>query len=273
MSSKIVLMGSGNVASHLGQILYHNGHQILQVYSRNLTNAVHLAKQMQADAIDQLKELNTEADFYLICIKDDAIQSISAECSNYLPPHSHIAHTSGVNSRDLIDPYFIHRGLFYPLQSFSLNSQPDWTEIPIFTEGSEASLAAFHELAATISHKVYHMNDAIRTHLHLASVFANNFTNFNLIIAKQILESCNVPLEVLNPLMTETILKAFKLDPIHTQTGPAKRMDTTTLEKHIRLLVSEFPEYRTLYKKYSLLIMQTFKHENPRPNSTPTTAD
>lgn len=273
MPFKIVLIGSGNVASHLGLILQEKGHQIEQVFSRNKENANKLAKLFHAKAIDEIKDLNKSADFYLICIKDDAIQSISKECSKYLASDALIAHTSGVNSPDLIDLHFKHRGLFYPLQSFSLNSKPDWTEIPIFTEGTEFSLASFNKLAATISHKVFTMNDAIRTHLHLASVFANNFTNFNLIIAKQILENCNVPFDVLNPLMTETVLKAFKLDPILTQTGPAKRLDTTTLEKHIRLLVSEFPEYRTLYKKYSQLIMQTFKHENLRPNSSSTNSD
>lgn len=273
MPSDIVLIGSGNIASHLGIILTKNGHTVSQVYSRNSEHAQLLAEKLHTSATAQVRDINPNADYYLICIKDDAIQMLSTECSKYLPEHAIIAHTSGVNGPVLIHPHFINRGLFYPLQSFSKNSQPDWNVIPIFTEGSEFAVRQLQILAGSISQKVFVMNDAIRTHLHLASVFANNFTNFNLIISRQILEKCNVPLDVLNPLMTETILKAFKLDPVMTQTGPAKRMDTSTIEKHIRLLVSEFPEYRSLYKKYSQLIMQTFKNENTRPHPPSADAD
>ncbi|MBK8955775.1 MAG: DUF2520 domain-containing protein [Saprospiraceae bacterium] len=273
MSFKIALIGSGNVASHLAKILIAKGHNIVQVYSRELTHAQALASKINSTAVDQIAQLDPHADFYLICIKDDAIAGISEQCSRVLPPESIIAHTSGVNSPLLINDYFVNRGLFYPLQSFSTNSQPDWDAIPVFVEGSAYSSLKLKELAHCINSNIYSMDDSIRTHLHLASVFANNFTNFNLIIAKQILEKCDVPFEVLLPLMTETITKAFKLGPMQTQTGPAKRMDTGTIEKHIRLLVSEYPEYRSIYKKYALLIMQTFKHANSRTDPTPADPD
>ena len=129
-------------------------------------------------------------------------------------------------------------------------------------------LSELKDLAESISHEVFIMNDAIRTHLHLASVFANNFSNYNLVIAKKIMDKNNIPFKVLKSLMKETVEKAFAIDPRNAQTGPAKRGDLHSIEKHIRLLVQEFPEYRSLYKKYSETIQQDFKHETPGTNST-----
>ena len=73
MINKITIIGAGNVASHLAKSFYNNGFEITQVFSRNIKNALALSQQVNAKAIDTLSLLNSEADFYLICIKDDAI--------------------------------------------------------------------------------------------------------------------------------------------------------------------------------------------------------
>lgn len=268
MSFEIVLIGSGNLATALGKKLKATGHIIVQVYSRNLERAKLLADLLQTQAINQLDQINCNAQIYLICIKDDAIEGLSKSLSIKLNKQSIVAHSSGVNSPDRIDEYFINRSLFYPLQTFSKFKELDWAHIPIFIEGSLEAKNVLHPLAQTLSSQVLEMNDEIRTHLHLASVFANNFSNYNLLAAKKILDKANVPFNVLHSLMIETVDKAFRLDPINAQTGPAKRGDVHTIEKHIRLLVSEFPEYRSLYKKYSQIIEQSFKHENPGTDST-----
>ncbi|HRG69048.1 MAG TPA: F420-dependent NADP oxidoreductase [Saprospiraceae bacterium] len=268
MHRDIVLIGSGNLATALGKKLLASGHRILQVYSRDFDHAKILAERLQAQAINQLDQINSHAQVYLICIKDDAIERLSQELSKKLEAHVIIAHSSGVNSPDRIASYFTNRSLFYPLQTFSKFKELDWTHIPIFIEGSDEAKSILRPLAQSLSSQLYEMNDQMRTHLHLASVFANNFSNYNLLAAKKILDIAQVPFEVLHSLMIETVDKAFRLDPINSQTGPAKRGDMQTIEKHIRLLVSEFPEYRSLYKKYSQIIEQTFKHENSGADST-----
>lgn len=268
MLFEIVLIGSGNLATALGKKLFASGHKIVQVYSRDFERAKLLAGVIQAQAINQLDQINCNAQIYLICIKDDAIEDLSNILSNKLDQDVIIAHSSGVNSPDRINSYFNNRGLFYPLQTFSKFKELDWTQIPIFIEGSSQAKDVLRSLAQTLSNQLLEMNDEMRTHLHLASVFANNFSNFNLVAAKNILDKANVPFKVLHSLMIETVDKAFRLDPLNAQTGPAKRGDAQTIEKHIRLLVSEFPEYRSLYKKYSQIIEQSFKHENPGADST-----
>jgi predicted short-subunit dehydrogenase-like oxidoreductase (DUF2520 family) len=273
MPLDIVILGSGNLASALSLRLWQKGSKILQVYSRNSSHAELLASKLKCDAVNSLENINTKADLYLICIKDDVISEISKKLSKFLKSDSIIAHTSGVNSIDIIHNHFLNRGLFYPLQSFSREKAPDWSSVPIFIEGSKDVIHLLNPLAKSIGDEVIIMNDKIRTHLHLASVIANNFTNYNLIIAKKILDNAKVPFGVLRSLMKETIDKAFIMNPRDAQTGPAKRGDSKSIEKHIRLLVQEYPEYRSLYKKYSQIILQDFKHENNRTNTPPQPLD
>lgn len=273
MVKKIVLLGSGHMATALGLRLFSKGHQIQQVFSLSLSNANILSEKLQANATSKIQEIYKEADLYLLCIKDDAIAGFSKMLTKILSPENIICHTSGVNKPELIHEYFVNRSLFYPLQSFNKNTTPEWDQIPVFIEGNSTTVPILKELASSISPRVLIMTDKIRTHLHLASVFANNFTNYNLVIAKRILDKADVPFDVIQGLMTETINKAFNLDPFLSQTGPAKRGDSSTIEKHIRLLVAEYPEYRSLYKKYSQIIRQDYKHENSRSNTSSSTID
>ena len=268
MQHDIVLIGSGNLATALGSKLLNSGQHILQVYSRDIEHSKTLATKLNCEAINSLQSINANGTLYLVCIKDDAISKVTNTLSKIISTDKLIAHSSGINSPEIIDEAFVKRGLFYPLQSFSRSKEPDWTNIPVFIEGDPETQKNLRALADTISHEVFIMDETIRTHLHLASVFANNFSNYNLIVAKKILDKANVPFKVLKSLMTETVEKAFTIDPHNAQTGPAKRGDLHSIEKHIRLLVQEFPEYRSLYKKYSQIIQQDFKHENPGSNST-----
>lgn len=268
MKHELVLIGSGNLASSLGIKLHHSGINILQVYSRNPEHAQALSSKLHCSSTSKLSEIHADATLYLVCIKDDAIPAFTKNLAAYIPHDRPVAHSSGVNAPEIIDPAFSHRGLFYPLQSFSSNKVTDWTHIPIFIEGHDFMRSLLHDLAQHINREIYIMNDTIRTHLHLASVFANNFSNYNLVIAKKILDKADVPFKVLKSLMQETVEKAFYMEPHDAQTGPAKRGDFQTIEKHIRLLVQEYPEYRSLYKKYSQIIQQDFKHENPGTDTT-----
>lgn len=132
MKYKIVLIGSGNLATSLGVKLFESAQQVVQVYSKTLENAKGLAKKLHCNYTNSLNEIDTSADIYIIGIKDDKIHEVSIALKQFLKPDKIIAHTSGVNSPNLIDDYFINRSLFYPLQSFSKIKTLLWDEIPIF---------------------------------------------------------------------------------------------------------------------------------------------
>ena len=94
MNKRIVVIGSGNVATHLALALCKKGYDILQVYSRQLANAETLANRVGGVAVDSIADIVDNADFYFISVKDDAIADIvsSLKIQN---PDAVVAHTAG----------------------------------------------------------------------------------------------------------------------------------------------------------------------------------
>src|SRR6185312_11394489 len=109
---KIVLIGSGNVATQLAGIFVEKGMKIGQVYSHTLEHAEILAHIVNCDAIDDLNKIRQDADLYIIAVKDDVIEEVAA---NLNLPGKTVVHTSGSVSLEAIKNISDHTGVFYPL--------------------------------------------------------------------------------------------------------------------------------------------------------------
>jgi len=240
----VVLLGAGNVASHLTTVFLNTqGINLVQVYNRSISTIEHLAEQTAITShLSQLKD----ADIYIIAIPDDHIAELEAKLhlNNKL-----VVHTSGaVAMGELKQNTTI--GVFYPLQSFSKDKKVDFSTIPICIESNnKSSLKLLEKLADLITDKVYLINSAQRKSLHLAAVFVNNFVNHLYQIGNEVCATNNVPFEILQPLIQETAQKIMSLSPIEAQTGPAKRNDTKTIDKHLAMLTSNQQEIYTLLTK------------------------
>ncbi len=252
---KIVLLGAGNVAYHLGPLIKKNGHTILQVYSPTARNGKALALKLKSIHIQSTSEISNEADIYIVAIKDDAITNVINKLT-FLPQL--IVHTSGSIGIDVIPKRFKNSGVLYPLQTFSKNSKTTPGQIPICIEGSnKKSLRIIRKLANSISPLVYEVNSEKRRIIHLAAVFANNFTNYLLSLSAKILEKNNVKFEVLLPLINETIDKISKEKPADVQTGPARRNDKAVIKKHMKLLSND-PDVQKIYSVLSKSIARRY---------------
>jgi predicted short-subunit dehydrogenase-like oxidoreductase (DUF2520 family) len=75
--------------------------------------------------------------------------------------------------------------------------------------------------------------------LHLAAVLVNNFTNHLATIAQDYLTTAALPFNWLLPLLEETVAKLKEQPALTAQTGPAKRNDQTTIQRHLELLKRE----------------------------------
>ncbi len=172
---RITLIGSGNVATHLGAAFKNAGHRIVQVYSRNPQNAALLGYHIGAEAIDNLESINPETDLFVISVSDDAIGVIAEQLAKY---NKLIVHTSGGTDLYSILAFTDNAGVFYPLQTFSKVKEVDFRTVPLCVEGANEAIAkTLKELAQTISNNVYLINSQQRKTLHLAAVFACNFPN------------------------------------------------------------------------------------------------
>lgn len=245
---KVVLLGSGNVATCLGKSLKAAGHEILQVWSRTLDNAKVLAQNLQTDFTNNLSQVNLQADIYLIAVSDDAITQVAAD---FPLSHKLLAHTSGSSALNI--PGI--SGVFYPLQTFSKQKEVDFSIIPIVVEAHTKSVAdELETLGTSISNKVIHLSSEQRKALHVAAVFACNFTNHLYAIAETVLRENNLAFDLIKPLIAETAEKIEDHSPFTVQTGPAVRNDKLTMDKHLVFLKND-TSLQEIYKRLSQSII------------------
>ncbi|SFF38859.1 Rossmann-like and DUF2520 domain-containing protein [Thermoflexibacter ruber] len=257
---RIAIIGAGNVAWHLASNLEKEGHQITEVYSRNLANAKALARTLwNAKPTNSLDFSHSQASIFLVCVSDNALQEVIEQIA--LPEEVIIAHTSGTHSLEILERANAYIGVFYPLQTFTKDKEVNFKNVPICLEANEAEvLEVLIELAESISSQVYEISTPQRQVLHLSAVFACNFTNFLFTISKEILERNEMPFDLLQNLIQETVQKAFVLSPENAQTGPAKRGDTSIVEKHLTLLESYPVEWKVLYELFTQQIRAYYQN-------------
>jgi len=247
----IVILGTGNVAKHLfDAFMGQNGIEIIQIYGRS-QNALSYFNNQVNTTTDLFKI--KAADIYLAAISDDAIFEVS---KFLVDKKGLIVHTSGSVSINAI-PNKHRRGVFYPLQTFSPNRKVNFKVIPICIEAeNEKDYELINELASAISDKVIHIDSDKRKALHLAAVFANNFTNHIYHTAQEICVQNDVPFELLFPLIYETAAKIQDLPTLDAQTGPARRNDKGTLEKHLAQL--KHKKHKKIYSLLSKSILKAY---------------
>ncbi len=246
----VVILGAGNVATHLFDAFDKtNKVAVIQWYNRNIESLN--SYKNKVDITDDLSQLK-DADLYIIAVSDDAV----ARLSNKLPFENRlVVHTSGtVNIHDLNKKN--RRGVFYPLQSFSKSVPLDFANVPMCLETLDKSdFKTLKSLAKAIGSKTHKVNTDQRKALHLAAVFVNNFTNQLYRVAHEITEAQGVEFDVLKPLILETAKKVQDLSPYMAQTGPAKRNDKKTIEKHLELLHNE--QHKVIYELLTASIQKT----------------
>ena len=228
---KVVIIGAGNVASHLYQS-FSKAEQldVVQVYNRN-PDHLDFVEDPEKRTSD-LKKLK-QADLYLIAIKDEAIEEL---VQNLQISSGLIAHTSGSQDMNVLSD-FENYGVFYPLQTFSKNKEVNFQEVPLCLEAnSEANLQFLKKIAELVSDNCYEVNSEQRRALHVSAVFVNNFSNHLFALADDYCRKNNLPFEILRPLIKETFTKIETLDPYSAQTGPALRDDKETIDAHLELL-------------------------------------
>ena len=252
----IVLLGSGNVATQLGRAFKMAGQSIVQVWSRNIVHAKELADTLASEAISDIEDLNFSADLYIIAVKDNAIEELASRLNI---GDKLIVHTSGSTSISALDGVSTHTGVFYPLQTFSKNKAVDFRSVPIAIEASNPDdLPAIRAIADRLSEKVTELSSSQRKALHVAAVFACNFTNHLMAISQSLLESEDLDFDLLRPLIAETVAKVQLYDPKAVQTGPAVRGDNEIISSHLKML-EERPELQELYNLLSQSIVNLHK--------------
>lgn len=244
----IVLLGSGNVAAVLGRKFRAAGHTILQIYSRNAKAASELAYEWDTESTNYKSTIVRQADVYIIAVNDDAIADVAA---NLELPGAVVAHTAASVSRELLQNVSKHYGVFYPLQSLRTEMK-DLPEIPVFVDGNdEKAISVLTTLARSISpEQVSGAGPEDRMKLHIAAVLVSNFTNHLYNLAAGYCQQEGLDFKQLQPLIEETALRLRDMHPAQAQTGPAIRLDQSTIDKHLEILKNH-PRLSEMYRLFT----------------------
>lgn len=245
---KIVFIGSGNLATQLGKaISSKKGFEIVQIYSRTLQNAQSLAELVGAQAINDVDKIIKDADLYIFALKDSSMAEVIAR----MPKTSGVwVHTSGSMPMDVFTPYVEDYGVFYPMQTFSKTRDVDFGKVYFYLESATPKAAmTVKEVAHALSTHIVQMSSEDRRKLHLAAVFACNFTNHMYVMANKILGNNESFTCGLIPLIDETAAKIHDMTPKAAQTGPAIRYDENVISRHMAMI--DDPTLREIYRLMS----------------------
>ena len=256
--SKVVFIGAGNLAWNIAPAIDSlKDFEVVQVVARTLESARSVSCRLaNAQPLCSTDLIDSTADVYIIAVGDSDIPLISARLAG-VNTSAIWAHTSGSISLDTLIPLGKNIGVFYPMQTFSKGREISIDSVPFFIEGSNDSVTRqLTAIARQLSDSVTLLSGDDRTLLHAAAVFACNFTNHLLAISSELLSHRGISFDVMKPLVEETVIKAFATGPDNGQTGPARRGDISTINRHADIIGQQ---YARLYRLLSDSIINRFK--------------
>src|SRR5579863_5281780 len=232
-SMKTVIIGSGNVATVLGETIVATGHPVLQVLARNEVRAAALAGSLGCPYATRFPEIVSGADLYIVALSDTALERLGEMLTL---PGKLVVHTAGAVPADVLTRVSSRYGALYPLQSFRSDARP-YPPFPLLVDAANPEdrqeLLTF---AKTLSSRVLPADDTTRLKLHLAATLTNNFTNYLYTLAAAYCRQEKIDFSLLLPLIQEKAGRLDRYPPGAIQTEPAVRGDGPTIARHIELL-------------------------------------
>jgi predicted short-subunit dehydrogenase-like oxidoreductase (DUF2520 family) len=248
------IIGTGNTAWFLAQRLTAAGHTCLGVYGRNAEKAGELASKVSAVVYPAIIDIPDNADCCIVAISDNAIETVAATLSFR---DTVLLHTAGSVGMRVLNTN--NTAVLWPVYSIVKTAIPEHRDIPFVWEGNTAKAKTIvQELAKSISDITYELDSQQRAWLHLSAVLGNNFSNHLMSLCEQMSIAHHIPFNLLYPILQQTFDRVTRQSPRQLQTGPAKRGDHATMDKHLDMLATT-PHIKDLYKAISTSIENMYK--------------
>ncbi len=262
---RISFCGSGNVSYRLSMAIKAAGYTVPYICGRNSESSeklVHILNKSDNNphhVSESTKYTNdihilADSDIVILAVSDDAIEEFAdnfAKTFAGCEKKPILLHTSGASSMNLLSGNKSY-GVIYPLMTLSKIKPVDFRQVPFFIEFSNDEVKkVLTDIIFSLGAEYKIADSQERLKIHLAAVYVSNFVNYLTGLAFDLAKPNHM---FLMPLAIETVRKAFLYKhPSIVQTGPAKRGDMKTIEKHLSLL-SELNEHKELYEVISNLI-------------------
>lgn len=248
---RIVIIGTGNVARVFFDRIGQTAHEVVQVVGRKPLDDNPFSS---TDYVQDFSRIHRKADLYIVAISDNALYGLKDQLQL---PGKLVVHTAGSVGAEVLRGVSENYGVLYPLQTLRSGITGPDVVIPLLVDGAgEEIVARVESFAASLSGSVHRADDAVRLRLHLAAVVVNNFTNHLYEAAARFCAEAQIDFSLLQPLIEQTALQLRNFTPSMLQTGPARRGDSMTMQKHIALL-EDNPRLKALYTFMSEAIGQS----------------
>lgn len=251
-STSVALIGTGRMAFHLGHALMRAGVPLAGVAGRDAAKVRSLSDQLGCTA-NTLPHV-PPADLWLIAVSDDAVGDVVEQ----LPKsEAVIAHTSGAQGHEILGGRE-HRGVLWPINSLSPGEPADLSGVPLVVDASDSrAREVLMDVARSVSGKVVELPLEKRRLVHLSAVLAANFPVFLMREAGRLLEEEGLSPNLIEPLWSSMSAKVSDVGPEQALTGPARRGDLKTIQRHLERLEGE-PDLRRAYALLSELILKAY---------------
>jgi predicted short-subunit dehydrogenase-like oxidoreductase (DUF2520 family) len=255
----ITIIGLGGLGTTLTKSLIHQDFSVKSVFNRSKEKATRISFDYDIQISGAFPEdKNQLGRLIFITVADRAIKEIAdrlAELSSYFSEFT-IVHCSGTESADLLKS-LKEKGAkiasLHPLQTFSAQSGlEDFNDIFFSIEGDEEAFPILQNVAGKIGAKTFTVSAEQKSHLHAAAVVACNYLITLLDTSTEIGTISGLTIEqvkqALFPLIKTTLKNAESESYSGVLTGPIKRGDYQTVQKHLNML-KDYPELLHLYSE------------------------
>ncbi|MFN3951377.1 MAG: DUF2520 domain-containing protein [Thermaurantimonas sp.] len=144
-------------------------------------------------------------------------------------------HLSGASEISLLNPHQEQGVVVWPV--ISLAAPYSIKEIPIVIESAQED--SFVQLIIQTFPKSIHLAYKERLTAHMAAVVANNFVQYLYEVLEEELKENTIQRELILPIISQTFSRIMDGQLSGSLTGPARRGDSATIEKHLIAIQSE----------------------------------
>jgi len=244
----ISMIGLGNLGWNLAKKLSEKGLHIARIMAESNEENQNFAESINTQLCSDYHDF-TKEELVFVCVRDHQVSDVLDELRDRT---LWSVHTSG--SIPIGSASAKNIGVFYPFQTFKKSYDAQWHDVPIFIETRDSALdKVLYTIGSTLGAKPMPLNSSQRKQIHIAGVVGSNFTNHLLHLIDKEITSKDLPLDLIKPLVFETMRKAFDIGPEEAQTGPAVRGDNDVIDDHLNYLESS-KDLQEVYRHLSTSI-------------------
>jgi len=251
------VIGAGNLGCRLIDCLMEKDYSLVYIYKKTKNP---LLQQFIENNINLVIE---KSDFIIIATQESHIREVAEFTAiNSNPGGKFFFHTSNSLTSDELQALKNRGGTtasFSPLQTFPTLENENFPPAPpcnlfkdiyFLTEGDPEAVTLTKKIASDLDSHILEVEKHDKPYIHIAAVAASNFLISILKLAENQLKKTgkeNIDIELLLPLVRQTLENVRHRGVQASLTGPFKRKETGIIKKHLELLSGKDAElYRTL---------------------------